>query len=135
MKPETPMSTNPHYPDATPKLPRPMPRPRPPINVLPLEYYRPDPAQQKPRVPLIAQFVLGVALVPALIAAGVATMAKTRIPPDILVLLVPALAAICIVVRLKLKWKAFFPGVLTAIFLIPLVLVVTVLVACGVIRF
>jgi hypothetical protein len=96
----------------------------------PIPYARPMPAQEaEPNVPTATQYIIG-GISPfayaMLVGVVMHVLTLARLPMVAQELLVWAafggFAALVIFVHVKLGWKGFLPGVLTAVFVIPLVL-------------
>lgn len=114
------MSTDPDQPNLSLELPLADASPRPPIQVIPLEYAPVDP--NRPRVPLYCQFLAGFffPVVYVIPAGGLAAC----MPGDwgllagwaAFIAFIPLVALI----RTKTRWTAFLPGVLAMIFGLPL---------------
>lgn len=96
----------------------------------PIPYARPMPAPEpQPSISSQVQYLLGILspfAVVAILWALSGSMRILRIPPAAFVpitwIAFGAFIAMVVYVSTKLKWKAFLPGVLTIVLLIPLIL-------------
>lgn len=101
-------------------------------HVGPIEYYGPDPhGSSSGPVPAMAQYFLGF-MAPFLATGLGCLLSAARISPEnSLVIGVVAVIAISIYVRVHFRWRAFIPGVLTTVLLIPLLFIGAIYVVCG----
>lgn len=115
-----------HTPDTRP-IPPTLPA-QPPVRTAVLEYEGPR-TSERPSVPLIVQFILGLVGpfaygIPACILMII--VGETKIVPYELSswIAIAGYVALALLIRIKLKWRAFIPGSLLVILGVPLAFVV-----------
>ena len=131
------MNIDPNDANLSPELPVAHASPRPPIQVIPLEYAPVDP--NRSRVPLYRQFLAGFFFP---IAYGFPVGGLAACMPGDWGLLVGWAAFIAFIplvalIRTKTRWTAFLPGVLAMVFGLPLLAagVCAIIAASGGLRF
>ena len=121
------MSTNSN--DPTPELPQPLPGPRPPINVLPLDYYRQNPQESRiVAVPVVMQFLTGFLLVNACAALSTVIVIHSGLSfMGVYVCAAVGFMTLLTVIQCTTRWTGFVPGAAAGLLAAP----VTFFFACA----
>lgn len=126
------MGTQSDQPDNNERRPLPIPPARPPIQVVPLGYYRQEIGKApKPAVPVVVQFLCGFILLNVCVVVGtLAAFHDAQNGSGAVVeigLIGVSFIFLCAFLRGRVKWTGFVPGALTGLLAAP----VTFFFACA----